>query len=59
MLKIHDLKQAEVLDRIAMQAVSGGVDYRAASKNSGYRKLRMTIYDLNVLPGEPEDYYQT
>jgi len=46
MLKIHDLAETQELDRDAMQAVEGGVDYKAASKNSGYREVQSADPEL-------------
>jgi len=50
MLKIHDLTETQELDSNAMQAVEGGVDYKAASKNSGYREVQSA---------DPELFYKT
>ena len=41
MLKIEDIEQIEELDREAMQAVTGGVDLKAASQDGSLR------YDAN------------
>ena len=40
MLIIHDLTETVELDRNVMRIVQGGVDYLAASKNSGYREIQ-------------------